>query len=848
MRGRLSPLLLLLCASMLFAETFDYHTVRGRRTKLSVDGVLEGETHLSLEGRSRVQRMSGFGRGWSGDHHLLWDGTIGQSMSTTFRVEEKGRYRFAMRLTKAPDYGIFSIHLDGKQIHKGVDLYSRRVELDPIRDLGEVTLNVGAHRLVFKLVGANRRAVKFRKRGYLMGLDYLKLTRLDPPPKREPIPPVKLQKLSEIRPVIRLHCGRCHWGEKKRGEVNFEELKTKADFIEHIELTQKAIKALETHAMPPRKELPLSAVNRTQITTLLRSFVDEHLQSKSKLSPTILRRMNRYEHNNAVRDLLKLKGDLYPLPEKIIRARPYFNPASGRFPDAIRVGNRALGKAQVERQILTGVVPFGMDRQAEHGFDNRGSERSFSPILLESFLKLGQSIVHSREFDNYTNMPEFFQPPKTDIQIGRDRLRPFLTRAFRAPVSDATLKRYLAYFERDWKKTKSFTKSMKNVVAAILTSPRFLYQIEKTHDLVKEERVNDYELATRLSFFLWSSIPDAELLKLADKKQLSDPKILSQQIDRMLEDPKSQSLSENFARQWLRLSRLITAVPDFDRFGIYYSRIGCEQFKFGCQTMIEPLLLFESIMVEDRSIMLLVDSNYSYRSDELHAWYNAQHPFRKRGNRSRFNPFQQVFKRHKVATRRQGGVITTSSVLTMTSSPLRTSPITRGAWVAEVIFNRPPPPPPDTVPAIEADDAAIEKKGLTLRQRLIQHQTKKSCVSCHSRIDPLGFALENYDAIGRWRDKYRSGLPIDASGVLFGKEKFKDIIGFKDAILRNPEWFIRAFSEHLLSYALGRKLTLSDKPAVDRIVRQGLRDRGKFTTIVRAIAMSYPFLHKTSGK
>ena len=190
--------------------------------------------------------------------------------------------------------------------------------------------------------------------------------------------------------------------------------------------------------------------------------------------------------------------------------------------------------------------------------------------------------------------------------------------------------------------------------------------------------------------------------------------------------------------------------------------------------------------------------------------------------------------------------MTSAAVLTMTSSPLRTSPITRGAWVATVIFNRPPAPPPDTVPPIEADDAVIEAKGITLRERLTQHQVNDSCKSCHAKIDPLGFALENFDSIGRWRDTYRSGLPIDASGKLFGKRKFKDIVGLKEALLDNPDLFLRAFSEHMLSYAIGRKLELSDKPAIDRITRRALADHGQFSSIVVGIATSYPFLHKAS--
>jgi len=324
---------------------------------------------------------------------------------------------------------------------------------------------------------------------------------------------------------------------------------------------------------------------------------------------------------------------------------------------------------------------------------------------------------------------------------------------------------------------------------------------------------------------------------------------LERQVRRMLLDPRSRALSENFARQWLRLDQLVTAVPDFDRFEEYYARIGCEQWKFGLQTMVEPLLLFESIQVEDRSIMLLVDSNYAYRSNELQAWYaNPQKPFGNKQNRNRLNTKVQDFNRKALNTRREGGVITTAAILTMTSTPLRTSPIKRGAWVATVIFNDPPPPPPDVVPEIEEDDAAIAASGLTIRQRLKEHATNQSCASCHAKIDPLGFVLESYDPVGRWRDKYTGGLPVDASGKLFGEDEFKNIVEFKDAILARPEEFMRGFSEHLLSYALGRELKVTDKPAVDRITRKVMADHGRFSTVVVEIAKSLPFRNKTNQK
>ncbi|NCF92695.1 MAG: DUF1588 domain-containing protein [Verrucomicrobiaceae bacterium] len=431
-------------------------------------------------------------------------------------------------------------------------------------------------------------------------------------------------------------------------------------------------------------------------------------------------------------------------------------------------------------------------------------------------------------------------------QLVKTRLEILLERAFRAPVSSETLNRYVGFFVSERQRHESFELAMKATVAAVLSSPRFLYLADRAPAAESEQALTSYELAARLAMFLWSSLPDEELLEVARNSTLGQDEVLDTQIRRMLEDSRSQSLSQNFARQWLRLDQLITAVPDFERYEKYYARIGCEQWKFGLQTMLEPLLLFESILVEDRSIMLLIDSNYAYRTDEMASWYRDEIPFQGKENRNRFNTASQSFSRRALTTRREGGVITSAATLTMTSSPLRTNPINRGAWVATVVLNRPPPPPPDVVPEIEADDAAIEAKGMTLRERLVQHQVNPSCVSCHQKIDPLGFALENYDAVGRWRETYRSGLEIDASGELFGKASFKDVVGLKDALLENPEWFMRGFSEHLLAYALGRELEIQDKPAIDRIVRAVLADHGQFSTVVSEVVRSYPFLHKSN--
>ena len=672
-------------------------------------------------------------------------------------------------------------------------------------------------------------------------------------------PALRAEPERDVGAFFENYCLGCHKGERAKGNVRLDTHGSREALFANPDLTKKIVEVLEREEMPPAKRDQPSASVRFEITSQLKTWL--HASVASTLPPVVMRRLGRLEYNNAVRDLLDLKGDIYPLPEKCIRAvRPYYDPASGVFPDAITVGNRTLGKNQVEKEILTGVQPFAIDLQSEHGFNNFGDELSFSPILLESFLTLGQSIVASPQFDGYCkNYAMLFaiddKQTADAVTIARSRIAELMERAFRRPVDPNVLARYAGFFERELERTKDFAGSMKSVVAGILASPLFLYVVERAapaidvdldssteHDAATP--LSAFELATRLSLFLWSSIPDAALTKSARDGTLATNDGLDGEIRRMIKDRKSKALAENFARQWLRLDRLITAVPDPKRFVTYYSRIGCEYWKFGLQSMVEPLLLFESILVEDSSVLLLVDSDYSYRSDELQHWYTDPDPFGKKGERSRFNTNTQTYVRRKLDDRRQGGVITSAAAMTMTSEPLRTNPIARGAWVATVVLNDPPEPPPDNIPEIEADDEAIAEKGLTLRERLVEHQTKPSCSGCHSKLDPLGFALENFDAIGRWRDKYRSGRPIDASGTLFGKHQFRDIVEFKDALLVRPARFIRAFTEHLLSYALGRTLDARDEPAIAEIVARAVADRGRISTIIVEVAKSRPFRNK----
>ena len=488
---------------------------------------------------------------------------------------------------------------------------------------------------------------------------------------------------------------------------------------------------------------------------------------------------------------------------------------------------------------LAGVAAFPQDLRAEHGFDNQADHLSLSPLLMESFLKLGRSITESPDFGprNVGIWKSFFLDPAAEVDAtaeARRRLAPFLTRAFRRPVDDAVLERYTAFVSQQLADGHRFTEAMKSAAAAAIASPRFLYLYDRPAAAPSgagvTEAIDDYELASRLSFFLWGSLPDQRLLDLAAAGTLGEAEVLESEVGRLLRDKKLKRFCDSFPAQWLQLERIISSIPNEEKFpGFYFSK-----YRDSMHMMLEPLLLFETVLIENRSILQLIDPDFTYRSRLLQEAYGELAtgglPKAKAGDAVGALKFERV----PVSDRRSGGVITNAAVMTMTSGPERTQPITRGAWIAGVIFNDPPEPPPADVPPLGEKPAAGEEH-LTLRERLSLHRQRADCRGCHEQIDPLGFALENYDPVGRWRDHYDNDREVDMSGELFRKHPFSDVIGFKDAILAERQRFARGLAGHLLAFALARELSPADQIALDQITEAAAADDYKIHTLIRQI-------------
>ena len=650
------------------------------------------------------------------------------------------------------------------------------------------------------------------------------------------------------------HCVRCHGRDgRPKGKVDLRVLKSDEDLRARPALLEKLVTVLKDGEMPPEREPPIPDGQREVMLRSLEPLLRESLRSQA-FAPTPIRRMNRLQYNNAVVDLLELDRDIFALEERLMRRRDdYFQPQTGKMPDRVRVSCRPLSK-DIDNQRpegFRGVAAFPQDQRAEHGFDNQADHLTLSPLLMESLLRLSQTIVESPDLNSRECgcWDRLFAPPIADGELDedraldaapaaiRERLPKFLRRAFRRPVDPETLERFADFAARKLAEGTSFESTMRTLVGAVLAMPDFLYFWEAAEDEPSEnatpgrQRVSEFELASRLALFLWSSIPDDSLLDLAESGRLSDPAVLSVQIDRMLNDRRMSRFCDNFPGQWLQLDRLITAIPDKQKFPHFY----LAGYRSSLHMMSEPLLLFDTVFLENRSVLELLSPDFSWRSRMLRANYE--------GHRKAPTEVQvQVFERVQLDDPRQGGVITNLAVLTMTSTPTRTQPITRGAWVNAVIFNDPPEPPPADVPALpEVDAGALEK--LTIRERLAQHREREDCAGCHEEIDPLGFALENYGPTGVWREEYENGRRIDSSGVLF-QQSFRSPVEFKSLILQQKERFLRGFLAHILSYALGRKPGPADSPALDEMTANAMAGGDRLRALLKAVAMSEPFLHK----
>ncbi len=607
------------------------------------------------------------------------------------------------------------------------------------------------------------------------------------PPAEEPVPADQAALDGVIRPHLDKYCAPCHKGKDSAGGVDVTAFKTVQDLQKDQQTWRRVMVQIRDRSMPPPGSTRPSSLERETLTRWLSETlnrVDDSLLPKNP-GRVIPRRLSRLEYNNTVRDLFG------------ITIRP-----ADKFP---------------------------ADGSGGGGFDNNADTLFLQPVLMERYLEAASEVVHAAAPDRlFLTRPGKGTAPR---EAARQTLARHAEKAWRRPVDAVEVNGLLALHDGATKRGETWQEAVRFAMKAVLVSPNFLYRTESEPADNAENKdnrdaypVNDYALASRLSYFLWSSTPDDTLLRLAAEKKLSNPAVLEAQARRMLADPKARAFTENFVGQWLRARELYTtAQPDRGRFPQYTTTLRDAMYQ-------ETVLFFDSVVRRNESLLTLLDANYTFVNSELARHYGLPDPG---GNQMR---------RVALSDARRGGVLTQASVLTVTSYPRRTSPVVRGKWVLDEVLGTPAPPPPSVVATLSQDDKT-NKEGLTFRQRLEKHREKPECAGCHSRMDPLGFGLENYDVIGKWRETI-GDAPVDAKGLLANGDTFVGPAALKKHLLTRREDFIRNLTERMLSYSLGRGLEPYDLLTVRNVSSAVQKNSYRAETLVLEIVKSYPFRYR----
>ncbi|MCG5053297.1 MAG: DUF1592 domain-containing protein [Myxococcales bacterium] len=653
---------------------------------------------------------------------------------------------------------------------------------------------------------------------------------------------------NDTKRLVSTYCGKCHGeGDKIKGGLDLSRFGTTADVLADAQVWKDVRDALETHDMPPDDAPAPSPAERAALVAWIEEALKAMAEGGASPGKPLLRRLTALEYNNAVRDLMGLTHDVFPVPNRLRYKRDYFDTKSQKIADRL-----LLVTFDNSKHFLLPGASLPPERRAKHGFSRQGEALSFSPLLLEKFIALAHDIAHSDRLlgaGGPALQALFAAPAKPHARKElRRRLLPLIERAFRGQASPAEHAAYLGAGDKALRQGLSFEQSLRTALEAVLSSPRFLLVSEDRGDKEGVRALSGPELATRLALFLWSSLPDDTLLAEARAGRLATDEGLDAQVTRMLRDPRAIALSDSFGVEWMQLDKLASAHPDELLFPSYYYGIGNTR-SLGEQMGVEATLLFDSVLLENRPLATFVDAPDLFVDRQLTKHYGYFRKFRThfRAARRHFTPeidkrqgdeLREIWLRLPAPDRRRGGLLTSGAVLTLTSMPKRTSPVYRGLYVLEAIFNRPPPAPEIAVPPLDA--AKKEGQVLSVRQQLELHRADPACASCHDRIDPLGFVLANFDGVGSYVTQ-EAGVPVDASGKLLDGRSFQGPEDFKQLLTRDMAPFARGFIEHLLSFATCRPLTATDDLVVRQIAERTAGNGYRFHDLLREVVKSAPF-------
>ncbi len=721
----------------------------------------------------------------------------------------------------------------------------------------------------------------------------------------------------DIQPLLRKYCVECHEGDLAQGGVTLNAYAAANAKTRDRAVWVKVARQLQGKVMPPSDAKQPTDAERRQILEWVESFaLTPDCSVGERPGRVTLRRLNRAEYNNTIRDLFGISlqpandfpsddvgygfdniGDVLTLPpvlleryvdaaDKVVRAA-IVTPDADQVPSQSRPGGVLASQGELGGE-------FASSTTADYIIRTRAGGDQAGPDPVRMAFRVDGKEIKTVDVPGPANTPaeyeirlrlakgthriavaflnDYYMPNATDPKLKGDRnlhverlvvigpigalpdelpeshrrilskplpanatrdqqrahaqelLRPLASRAFRRRATDQELDRLAKLFDLARDSGDSFERSMQVAIQAILVAPSFLFRVEQDPPAGQVRDLDGFEMASRLSYFLWSSLPDDELYRAAAKGELRTPEQLAAQAQRMIRDPRSQALIENFAGQWLQLRNLDTFAPDKGRFPAYDDALRQAMRR-------ETEMFFAHIVREDRSVLEFLDADYTFANERLAKHYG----------------FPGVsgadFRRVSVDRGQRGGLLGQASILAVTSNPTRTSPVKRGKWVLENLFAAPPPPPPPNVP--ELADAKDKPLAGTLRQRMEQHRAKASCAACHQLMDPLGFGLENYDAIGAWRTQ-DGAEAIDPSGELPDGRVFRGPAELKTVLLARQSEFRRCLAEKLLTYALGRGLEYYDVCAVQRIADRCGSEGNRFSIMIREIVASPAFRQRES--
>ena len=594
---------------------------------------------------------------------------------------------------------------------------------------------------------------------------------------------VKKSFKNKVEPFVKTYCVECHGNRRSKGGINFEVAVRKPGSAAFFDMWTNAYASVNAHDMPPddHDEQPTDAERQAVLDIIARS---KYLSPRDP-GEFVIRRLTKMEYGNTLRDFLGV------------------DPA---------------------------VVAELPDEVPGEGYMN-----SLSPLQSEQYLSIANEALNSvlaAEGAPPTAVQKrlFGEAPAkgTDPRAEAEKTARSLARsAYRRPPSEAEVATLVGVYDLGRANKLSYAASLRLMLKAILVSPQFLF-IPPAGEAVAGQKIvplDDHQLAARLSYLLWMTMPDAELSKLADAGKLSDPAILKTQAKRLLADPRARALFDGFGAQWLGLASLGEKAFDTTKF---------PQMTDGMRSAMydEARLFFDSIVRENRSVVSFVDSDYTFLNDTLAALYDLE--------KTVTGP---EMRKVKLKNANRGGILGMPGILATTSFPNRTSPVNRGVWVLEQVLGQRVPPAPPNVPTLEKQDPQ-QAASLTLRQRTELHRTNAVCANCHKILDPIGFGLENFDAIGRWRDQDDTGGAIDAVGELPGGKHFSSPKELKAIIAARQDDMARNLTEKLLAYALCRKLEGYDVIVVDRLMKTIAKDGFHMQTLIAEVVTSYPFMNR----